>query len=71
MLVLGVRLTFQNKTGGKEIGVKRKHMLDNANRMEEGTRRANPMGFVHVIGRDSAVVHSVCHEGISVKLKPA
>lgn len=46
-------------------------MLDNANGMEEGTRRANPMGLMHAIGRDSPLVHSVCHKGISVKLKPA
>lgn len=46
-------------------------MLDNANRMEEGTGRTNPMGLMHAIGRDSPLLHSVCHKGISVKLKPA
>lgn len=46
-------------------------MLDNANRMEEGTRRINPMGMMHAIGRDSPFHRSVCHEGISIKLKPA
>lgn len=45
-------------------------MLDNANRMEEGTRRINPMGMMHAIGRDSPFHRSVCHEGISIKLKP-
>ena len=46
-------------------------MVDNANRMEEGTRCTNPMGLMHAIGRDSPLLRSVCHMGISVKLKPA
>lgn len=47
-------------------------MLDNGNKLEEGTRRTNPMGVdrLYCIGRDCPLVHYVCHKGISVKLKP-
>lgn len=41
-------------------------MLDNGNRMEEGTRRINPMGMMHAIGRDNPFCRSVHHKGISI-----
>ncbi len=68
MLVLGMTLTFQTKTEAKEIGVKTH--AGQCHRMEEGTRHTNPMGLMHVIGRDSPFLHSICHKGISVQLKP-
>lgn len=41
-------------------------MLDNSNRMEEGTRRINPTGMMHAIGRDGPIRRSVRHKGISI-----
>lgn len=70
MFALGMTLKFQTKTEGKEIGGKTTCWTMQTEK-KEGSTHANPMGLMHAIGRDSSLLYSVCHKGISVKLKPA